>query len=242
MVRIFSEKPFAQTEQYRPFLKLFKQSFSDIAIPIRIKCIQNSIHILLNHAELQDEIIESLKNTQHHADETLRYELIMVIVKIIRIDFRIVSESTDLIRIVKELTQDEIFPIREKAMKILAIIYIKCSYNMDLDEATKKEISWIKELFLHGYDASSSEDRMLVERLIVNIVGEHPMPAKDRMKNLYQFVGTLDDTAMKSFEEMQKIQSKLRKNLSVWLKLHHAKELTSKIQEDMDFMCRTISK
>lgn len=38
-----------------------KNRFNDICIPIRIKCVQYSMHFLLNHPELRSDIVETLK-------------------------------------------------------------------------------------------------------------------------------------------------------------------------------------
>lgn len=113
---MFSEKDSTLAKQYAPLWRQFIQRFCDIAVPIRIKCVQSSMHFLLNHPHLREEIIEALKLRQHDGDETVRYEVVMAIVETAKRDFQIVSESEDLLEYVKERTLDKKFKIRKEAM------------------------------------------------------------------------------------------------------------------------------
>lgn len=242
LARMFSEKNSTLAKQYSALWRQFIQRFCDIAVPIRVKCVQSSMHFLLNHPELRDEIIEALKFRQHDGDETVRYEVVMAIVETAKRDFRIVSESEDLLEFVKERTLDKKFKIRKEAMSGLALIYKKYLSDVDVPEATKKAVNWIKDKILHGYYMTGLEDRLLVERLLITCLVPYQLPPEDRMKKLYQLLGTIDDNAIKAFIELQKNQLKVRKSVSDWIKLHRAKELTPKIQKEMNIMCQAISK
>lgn len=242
LARMFSEKGSTLAKQYNPLWRQFLQRFCDIAVPIRVKCVQSSMHFLLNHPELRDEIIDSLKQRQHDGDETVRYEVVMAIVETAKRDFQIVSESEDLLDFVKERTLDKKFKIRKEAMSGLALIYKKYLSDVDVPEATKKAVNWIKDKILHGYYMTGLEDRLLVERLLITCLVPYQLPAEDRMKKLYQLLGTIDDNAIKAFIELQKNQLKVRKCVSDWVKLHRAKEITPKIQKEMNVMCLGISK
>ena len=46
--------------------------FNDISVKIRTKCVQYSMHFLLNHPELRSDITETLKFRQHDSDEAVR--------------------------------------------------------------------------------------------------------------------------------------------------------------------------
>lgn len=74
---------------------------------IRIKCVQYSMHFLLNHPELRKDITETLKLRQHDSDENVRYEVVMAIVTTAKRDFEVVSDSEDLLEFVKERTLDK---------------------------------------------------------------------------------------------------------------------------------------
>lgn len=81
-----------------------------------------------------------------------------------------------------------------------------------------------------------------VERLLITCLVPYQLPPEDRMKKLYQLLGTIDDNATKAFIELQKNQLKVRKSVSDWIKLHRAKELSPKIQKELNIMCQAISK
>lgn len=65
------------------------------------------MHFLLNHPELRQDIVDTLKLRQHDADENVRYEVVTAIVTTARRDFDIVSSSEDLLTFVKERTLDK---------------------------------------------------------------------------------------------------------------------------------------
>lgn len=242
LARMFSEKNSNLAKQHKALWRQFLSRFCDIAVPIRIKCVQSSMHFLLNHPHLREEVIETLKFRQHDADETVRYEVVMAIVETAKRDFQIVSESEDLLESVKERTLDKKFKIRKEAMNGLAMIYKKYLSDSDVHEATKKAVNWIKDKILHGYYMTSIEDRLLVERLLITCLVPYQLPPEDRMKKLYRLLGTIDDNATKAFIELQKNQLKVRKIVSDWIKLHRYKEWPPKLQKEMTAKCAAISK
>lgn len=81
--------------------------FNDINVQIRIKCVQYSMHFLLNHPELRRDITETLKMRQHDAEENVRFEVVTAIVNTAKRDFEVVSDSEDLLDFVKERTLDK---------------------------------------------------------------------------------------------------------------------------------------
>ncbi|XP_055601218.1 sister chromatid cohesion protein PDS5 homolog B [Uranotaenia lowii] len=242
LARMFSEKDSTLAKQYGPLWRQFLGRFYDIAVPIRIKCVQSTMHFLLNHPHLRKDIIEILKVRQHDSDETVRYEVVMAIVETAKRDFQIVSESEDLLEFVKERTLDKKYKIRKEAMNGLAMIYKKYLNDSNVPEATKKAVNWIKDKILHGYYMTGIEDRLLVERLLITCLVPYQLPAEDRMKKLYQLLGTIDENATKAFIELQKNQLKVRRNVSEWIKMHRIKDITPNIQKDMNAKCANIAK
>lgn len=206
LARMFSEKGSQLAVQHSQLWRAFLGRFNDISVSIRIKCVQYSMHFLLNHPELRKDITDTLKLRQHDADENVRYEVVMAIVTTARKDFEVVSDSEDLLEFVKERTLDKKFKIRREAMTGLAMIYKKHLNDADVPQATKKAVTWIKDKILHGYYMAGMEDRLLVERLLNTCLVPYQSPAEDRMKKLYHLLGTIDDHASKAFVELQKHQ------------------------------------
>lgn len=242
LARMFSEKGSTVAKQHVPLWRQFLGRFNDIAAIIRVRCIQSTMHFLLNHPELRKDIIEALRVRCHDSDETVRYEVVISIIETAKRDFQIVSESEDLLEFVKERTLDKKFKIRKDAMNGLAMIYKKYLSDSDVPDATKKAVTWIKDKILHGYYMTGIEDRLLVERLLITCLVPYQLPARERMKRLYQLLGTVDDNATKAFIELQKNQLKVRKVVADWVKLHRLKEVTPQIQKEMTNKCTAISK
>ena len=170
---------------------------------IRTKCVQYTMHFLLNHPELISDITETLKARQHDSEETVRYEVVIAIVSTAKKDFDIVSRSEDLLDFVKERTLDKKFKIRKEAMSGLAMIYKRhlISPN-DVPEATKKAVKWIKDKILHGYYMPGMDDRLLVERLLNTCLVPYNLDSEDRMKKLFLLFATIDENASKAFIEL----------------------------------------
>ncbi|CAG9762008.1 unnamed protein product [Ceutorhynchus assimilis] len=240
LAKMFSEKDSELPRRHGPLWRAFLGRFNDISVSIRTKCVQYSMHFLLNHPDLRKDITETLKMRQHDSDENVRYQVVMAIVTTARNDFQVVSDSEDLLEFVKERTLDKKFKIRKEAMVGLAMIYKKHLSDPDVPMATKKAVTWIKDKILHGYYMASMEDKLSVERLLNTCLVPYQLPAEDRMKKLYHLMGTVDEHATKAFMELQKNQLCVRKLVLEWLDLHRkamisgsseaSKEICNKIQ------------
>lgn len=68
---------------------------------------QHTMHFLLNHPNLREDIVEVLKSRQHDVDENVRYEVVLAVVTTAKHDFEIISQSTELLDCVKERTLDK---------------------------------------------------------------------------------------------------------------------------------------
>ncbi|XP_012269752.1 sister chromatid cohesion protein PDS5 homolog B isoform X2 [Athalia rosae] len=219
LARMFSEKGSQLAMQHTQLWRAFLGRFNDISVSIRIKCVQYSMHFLLNHPELRKDITDTLKLRQHDADESVRYEVVMAIVTTARRDFEVVSDSEDLLEFVKERTLDKKFKIRKEAMSGLAMIYKKHLNDADVPQATKKAVTWIKDKILHGYYMAGMEDRLLVERLLNTCLVPYQLSPEERMKKLYHLLGTIDDHASKAFVELQKHQLAVRRSVVEWVEI-----------------------
>lgn len=220
LARMFSEKDSELAKRHSSLWRSFLGRFNDISVAIRTKCVQSSMHFLLNHPSLRKDITETLKLRQHDSEENVRYEVVMAIVTTARHDFQVVSDSEDLLEFVKERTLDKKFKIRKEAMSGLAMIYRKHLSDPDVPNATKKAVTWIKDKILNGYYMVGLEDRLLVERLLNTCLVPYQLPAAERMRKLYHLLGTVDEHATKAFMELQKNQLCVRKLVLEWLELH----------------------
>ena len=72
LARMFSEKDSKLARQHTNLWNHFLGRFLDIAVAIRIKCVQSSMHFLLNHKIVRDDITGVLKSRQLDADEAVR--------------------------------------------------------------------------------------------------------------------------------------------------------------------------
>lgn len=228
-------------------LHLLLGRFCDISVAIRVKCVQSTMHFLLNHPTLQKSITECLQARQHDSDENVRYEVVMSIVETAKRNCQIVCQSEDLLFIVRERTLDKKFKIRREAISGLAFIYkhVMCDQNNEVSDSLKKSIGWIKNKVMHGYYMPTLEDRLMVERLLITCLVPYKLSSLERMKLLYHLIGTFDDNATKAFIELQKNQMKIRTTVSEWIQLHRTKEYTPKIQNQLSakqsIICKLLS-
>ena len=79
----------------------FLGRYNDISLTIRIKCVQYTMHFLLNHPELIGDITDTLKLRQHDSEENVRFEVVLAIVGTAKKNFEIVSNSEELLNFVK---------------------------------------------------------------------------------------------------------------------------------------------
>ena len=221
LARMFSEKDSILAVNHRQLWQAFLGRFNDISVAIRQKCVQYTMHFLLNHQELINDITQTLKLRQHDSEETVRYEVVIAIVSTAKKDFDIVARSEDLLNFVKERTLDKKFKIRKEAMSGLAMIYKRqLSHPQDVHEATKAAVKWIKDKILHGYYMPGMEDRLLVERLLNTCLVPYNLEPEERMKKLFLLFATIDENASKAFIEVQKNQMQVRKAVNELVGLH----------------------
>ncbi|XP_059079430.1 sister chromatid cohesion protein PDS5 homolog B-B-like isoform X2 [Tigriopus californicus] len=221
LARMFSEVNSNLATNHRQLWLAFLGRYNDISVAIRIKCVQYTMHFLLNHPELIGDIKDTLELRQHDPEENVRYEVVMAIVTTAKRDFDVVSRSEELLNFVKERTLDKRFKIRKEAISGLAMIYRKHLSNpQNVPEATKNAVTWIKDKILHGYYMQGMEDRLLVERLLNTCLVPFNMDTTERMKKLFLLFATIDENACKAFIEIQKNQFVVRKCVSELVALH----------------------
>uniref|UniRef100_T1J3Z9 Uncharacterized protein n=1 Tax=Strigamia maritima TaxID=126957 RepID=T1J3Z9_STRMM len=242
LARMFSDKDSELAVQHQSLWNCFLGRFNDISVAVRTRCVQYSMHFLLNHPELTKDITEQLKLRQHDPEETVRYEVVMAIVSAAKKDFSSVSE--ELLTFVKERTLDKKFKIRKEALLGLSVIYKQCMTTGGLSKQTVDCVSWIKNKVLHVYYQTALEDRLLVERILHTCLVPYQLDTEDRMKKLLQLYSTVDDHAVKAFNELLKCQNIVRSHVRSLLELigdesneEKEKNMTQKIAVLASVLC-----
>ncbi|XP_070391470.1 sister chromatid cohesion protein PDS5 homolog B isoform X2 [Dermacentor albipictus] len=211
LARMFSDKNSDLASHNPPLWNCFLGRFNDISEHVRMRCVQYSMHFLLNHPKLRNDITESLRQRQHDPAESVRYEVVMAIISAAKKDFGSVTE--ELLNFVKERTLDKKFKIRKEALMGLAHLYKQHMSSPDLPASTLECISWIKNKVLHVYYQTALEDRLLVERILHTCLVPYQLPVEERMHKLYQLFATVDDHAVKAFNELLKCQCAVRQQM-----------------------------
>ncbi|XP_077518233.1 cohesin associated factor B pds5 isoform X4 [Amblyomma americanum] len=211
LARMFSDKNSDLASHNPPLWNCFLGRFNDISVYVRMRCVQYSMHFLLNHPKLRNDITESLRQRQHDPEESVRYEVVMAIISAAKKDFSSVTE--ELLNFVKERTLDKKFKIRKEALLGLAHLYKQHMSSPDLPPSTLECISWIKNKVLHVYYQTALEDRLLVERILHTCLVPYQLPVEERMHKLYQLFATVDDHAVRAFNELLKCQCAVRQQM-----------------------------
>ena len=238
LARLFSDKNSNLAEQYPELWKSFLGRFRDIAVLVRTRCVQYSMHFLVNHPELRNDVSDQLRQRQHDPDENVRYEVVMAIISAAKKGIEHVNE--DLLSYVKERTLDKKFKIRREALLGLAQLYklnnVASLDATDPDEletnvaASLRVLNWVKNKCLHNYFQTQLDDRLLVERILHTCLIPFSLPLPERMKVLYTFYCTIDTHASRAFNELLKQQLGVRKQVKEILDL-----LREEKTEDRDY-------
>ena len=220
LARLFSDIDSSLAKLYPELWKCFLGRFKDISSTVRIRCVQYSMHFLVNHSEMKEDVTEQMKQRQHDQDENVRHEVVMAIISAARKGIDNINE--DLLEFVKERTLDKKFKIRREALYGLAQLYRQYQLNTKPEgpaPATEdginavKKLSWIKNKCLHNYYQTSLEDKLLVERIVHTCLIPCSLPLEERVKVLYTFYVTIDAHAARAFTEMLRHQQVVRRQV-----------------------------
>lgn len=220
LARLFSDKDSNLASMYTELWKCFLGRFKDISVTVRIRCVQYSMHFLVNHPEMKADVTEQMKQRQHDQDESVRHEVVMAIISAARKNMDNINE--DLLEFVKERTLDKKFKIRREALYGLAQLYKQYLLGIKpegpppvTDEGINavKQLTWIKNKCLHNYYQSSLEDKLLVERIVHTCLIPFSLPLEERIKVLYTFYVTIDANAARAFTEMLRQQHIVRRQV-----------------------------
>lgn len=236
LARLFSDRNSDLAQKFPEAWKQFLGRFRDISVSVRVRCCQYSMHFLVNHKELRQDITEQLKQRQHDTDENVRYEVVMAIVSAGKKSIDNINE--DLLGFVKERTLDKKFKIRREALLGMAQLYKQYNYHLSTSaavanqtdpesteaaQASLRMLSWIKNKCMHNYYQAQLEDKLLVERIVHTCLVPFSLNLSQRMKALYMFYCSIDVRAARAFNELLRQQQAVRRQM----------------KDVMDIICRT---
>ncbi|XP_071087825.1 sister chromatid cohesion protein PDS5 homolog B-like [Haliotis cracherodii] len=208
LAKMFSEPGSDLANQNKPLWYCFLGRFNDISTSVRIICCSFAQYFVLNHPELTKDILEQLKVRQHDPEETVRIEVINCVMNVAKKDFDFVNE--EMMTFIKERTLDKKFKIRREGLLGLGTMYKQVMTKETINPQHEKKVAWIKNKVFHAYYQNSNDDRLLVERIFnINLV-PYMLPADVRMLRLLRLYCTLDDHAVKAFNELLKHRSSVR--------------------------------
>lgn len=228
LIKLLSDDFVAEFPQ---LFQQFKQRFADIAPAIRKKCVAGSKIFLNNETKFRDEIIQQLCARKRDSDESVRLQVVAVVVDAARREWKMVLTTPSLFDILKERILDTKYAIRKEALQGFSLIHksyvaehFQQGNNIPVDDEIKEPIAVVKNKILHGYYMKTVEDKILIERVFVTCLVPYNLDTKTRMAVLYQLLLDLDEYAVRAFIELQRQQTKLRKLVSDWVKIHKQSE------------------
>ncbi|XP_029643842.1 sister chromatid cohesion protein PDS5 homolog B isoform X1 [Octopus sinensis] len=215
LAKMFSDPESELATQHRVLWNCFLGRFNDISTGVRTVCVQYAQRFILHHSDLVKDIIEQLKIRQHDPEETVRMEVVSAVLNAAKKDFKMITD--ELLAFIKERTLDKKFKIRREALLGLAHLY-KTYINQDPDNtAIAKRLAWVKDKVFHAYYQHSPEDRLLVERIFNTCLVPYTLPTSERMKRLHNLYTSLDEHALKAFNELLKYQHGVRVCVLQWI-------------------------
>ncbi|OQR67831.1 sister chromatid cohesion protein PDS5B-like [Tropilaelaps mercedesae] len=233
VARMFSEKNSELAGQYPALWNALVGRFNDIKLQVRMRCVQYSMHFLLNQPSLRNDITQALKTRQHDPNESVRFEVVMAIVEAAKKNFEAVS--IELLNIVKERTLDKNFKVRREALLGLAHIYknLTCGSHETEDPNIVECVAWIKNKVLHIYYQSELEDRLIVERILHTCLVPYQLSYDLRTFKLYQLFATCDEHAVKALIEILKCQCAIRQQIKQVVHLLGSGAMDAEKQEEL---------
>lgn len=215
LAKMFSDPESELASQHRVLWNCFLGRFNDISTGVRTVCVQYAQRFILHHTDLVKDIIEQLKVRQHDPEETVRMEVVSAVLNAAKKDFKMITD--ELLAFIKERTLDKKFKIRREALLGLAHLY-KTYINQDPENMEiAKRLSWVKDKVFHAYYQHSPEDRLLVERIFNTCLVPYILPTSERMKRLHNLYASLDEHALKAFNELLKYQHGVRVCVLQWI-------------------------
>ncbi|KAH9494579.1 Sister chromatid cohesion protein PDS5 B [Bulinus truncatus] len=209
LAKMFSEKDSDLATQNRALWICFLGRFNDISVSIRIACIQQTQHFILNHPELVKDILEQIKVRQHDPEESVRMDVVNSLLAVAKKDLK--AMTPEMLQFIKERTLDKKFKIRRDALWGLGNMYKQAMVDRECpDPELVSRLDFVKNKVFHHYYQNTPDDRLLVERMLNIHLVPYQRPVNERMAILLNLYSTLDEHAVRAFSEMLKCRNNVR--------------------------------
>lgn len=220
LAKMFSEKDSDLAAQNRALWFCFLGRYNDICVAIRTVCIQQTQHFILNHPELVKDVLEQIKVRQHDPEETVRLDVVESLCKVAKSDLK--AMTPEMLQFVKERTLDKKFKIRREALWNLGNMYKQAIVDKDFpDPELASRLEFVKNKILHHYYQNSTDDRILVERMLNIHLVPFQRQVNEKMTILLNLYSTLDEHAVKAFSEILKSRNLARHLVQQIIEAHN---------------------
>ncbi|XP_012945070.1 sister chromatid cohesion protein PDS5 homolog A-B isoform X1 [Aplysia californica] len=219
LAKMFSEKDSELAAQNKALWICFLGRYNDICVSIRLACIQQTQHFILNHPELVKDILEQIKVRQHDPEESVRLDVVNSLLGVAKKDMKVLT--SEMLQFIKERTLDKKFKIRREALLGLGSMYKQAIVDKEEpDPEMNDKLDFIKNKVFHHYYQNSNDDRLLVERMLNIHLVPYQKPVNERMIKLLHLYATLDEHAVKAFSEMLKHRNNVRQIVAQLIDAH----------------------
>ncbi|KRX97917.1 Sister chromatid cohesion protein PDS5 -like protein B [Trichinella pseudospiralis] len=206
--KLATDSDFNVIDDHPLLWKQFVARFSDISANVRLGCAKVVGEILAIHPELTDELTEVLVMRSRDTDESVRLEILNIILKVIKNHTK--NLNNELLNSVRARTLDKKFKVRKEALRCLGALNQKI-VSGKLEGITENlNTTSICSKLLHTYYSTNFDDRILCEKLFYTSIVPFKLPCEQRMNILLNVYATLDEPAVKCFNEIIKQQDSTR--------------------------------
>lgn len=204
LAKVFSSKDFKMEDEHASVWKEFLNRFNDISVPIRIQCVECSMHVLINHPDLREDITAALVLRQSDPIERIRRLVVKAIVAVAKYDISVVNQSEVLWNCLKNSTQDVRYGNRREALEGLGLFYEENLGVADAPAPLAAAMEWMKDTILHRYHDNSAEEQCLVAELLNSRLVPHDLPVMERVEALLYLYATIDEKSVQAFTQILK--------------------------------------
>ncbi|KAK4471759.1 hypothetical protein MN116_005158 [Schistosoma mekongi] len=202
LARLFSE-PNSLLHRKNPSLwDAFLGRFNDIDCEVRKLCIHMLPQLLKQNQDLlHEQLLTNFQQRIYDPDEEVRLLALRTMTALVRQSESEVND--DVFELLKERSRDKTLSIRKEASSALASLY-KGGLQSGCLSATKSASAL--NTILHLYYQNSSDDKVIVERLLKSSVIPYHFDNTDRVQALFRCYSLMDEASIKAMQEIFKTQ------------------------------------